>query len=100
MLGELRNNTVQRGHSQLLTPGTDLLLYEGTQHPATRTGKPMKTTYAVTMVWNIRPIDPQEHSEETATILIVSDSEEGAIEQAIASCTQGSEPDDAFATPV
>ena len=58
--------------------------------------KPMKT-YAVTMIWNIRTIDPQEHSEETATILIVADSEEEAVEQAIASCTQGDEPDDVFA---
>jgi len=57
----------------------------------------MKTTYAVTMIWNIRGIDPQEDSEESATILVVSDSEENAIEQAIASCTQGDEPDDAFA---
>jgi len=63
----------------------------------TPTSESMKTTYAVTMIWNIRPIDPQEHSEETATILVVSDSEENAIEQAIASCTQGDEPDDAFA---
>jgi len=68
----------------------------------TPTSEPMKT-YAVTMIWNIRPIDPQEDSEETATILVVSDSEENAIEQAIASCTQGDEPDDAcaieYATP-
>ena len=41
MLGVLRNNTVQRGNGQQLTAGTDLLLYEGTQHPATRTGEPM-----------------------------------------------------------
>jgi len=61
------------------------------------TSEPMKTTYAVTMIWNIRPIDFQEHSEETATILVVSDSEENAIEEALASCTQGDEPDDAFA---
>lgn len=57
----------------------------------------MAITYAVTLIWNIRPLDPQEHSEETTTILIVADSEEEAVEQAIASCTQEDEPDDAFA---
>ena len=57
----------------------------------------MKTTYAVTLIWNIRPIDPQENSEETTTILIVADSEEEAVEQALASCAQEDEPDDAFA---
>ena len=57
----------------------------------------MKTTYAVTMIWNIRQIDPQEDSEETAIILIVADSEDEAVEHAIASCTQEDEPDDAFA---
>lgn len=41
MLGVLRNNTVHRGTGQQLTAGTDLLVCEGTQHPATRTGKPM-----------------------------------------------------------
>lgn len=58
--------------------------------------KPMKT-YAVTMTWNIRPIDPQENSEETTVLLIVAENEEKAIEQALASCAQEDEPDDAFA---
>ena len=62
----------------------------------TSTSEPMKT-YAVTMIWNIRPIDPQENSEETTTILIVSENESEAIEQALASCAQEDEPDDAFA---
>ncbi len=57
----------------------------------------MKTTYAVTMIWNIRPIDPQENSEETTVLLIVAENEEEAIEQALASCAQEDEPDDAFA---
>lgn len=63
----------------------------------TPTSEPMKTTYAVTMIWNIRPIDPQENSEETTVLLIVAESEEEAIEQALASCAQEDEPDDAFA---
>ena len=57
----------------------------------------MPITYAVTMIWNIRTLDPQEHSEETAVVLITADSEEDAVEQAIASCAQEDEPDDAFA---
>jgi len=63
----------------------------------TRPPEPMKTTYAVTMTWNIRPIDPQENSEETTTILIVADSEEEAEELALASFTQEEAPDDCFA---
>ena len=57
----------------------------------------MAITYAVTLIWNIRPLDFQEHSEETAVVLITADSEEDAVEQAIASCAQEDEPDDAFA---
>lgn len=57
----------------------------------------MAITYAVTMIWNIRPIDPQENSEETAVVLITAESKDDAVEQAIASCAQEDEPHDAFA---
>lgn len=57
----------------------------------------MTVTYAVTMTWNVRPLDPQENYEETTTILIVADSEEEAEQLALASCSQEAEPDDVFA---
>jgi hypothetical protein len=57
----------------------------------------MPITYAVTLIWNVRPLDPQEHYEETTTILIVADSEEEAEELALASCGQEEAPDDCFA---
>ena len=57
----------------------------------------MAITYAVTLIWNIRGIDPQEHYEETTTILIVADSSEEAEELALASCGQEEAPDDCFA---
>jgi predicted dehydrogenase len=57
----------------------------------------MPVTYAVTLIWNIRPIDPQDNSEETAVVLITAESEDDAVEQAIASCAQEDEPHDAFA---
>jgi hypothetical protein len=57
----------------------------------------MAITYAVTLIWNICRLDPQENSEETTTILIVADNEEEAEELALASCTQEDEPDDVFA---
>ena len=57
----------------------------------------MAITYAVTLIWNIRPLDFQEHSEETAVVLITADSEADAVEQAVASCPQEDAPDDAYA---
>ncbi len=62
----------------------------------TPTSEPMKT-YAVTLAWNIRELDPQNDSQETAVILITAESEEEAEELAIASCSQEEEPHEVFA---
>ena len=62
VLGVLRHNTVHRGTGQQLTPGTDLLLCEGTQHPATRTGKPMNDCDDNN--WDYDPRDWREYDED------------------------------------